>query len=368
NTLWQGPQGGSVGQHLLFGGLGTLDLNGNSQMVGRFNYQTGFNQEGRITSAAPATFVANPNGEYFGGVISGSIAFNANLSSGALTLGSANTYSGPTIITGKNTLTLRDAGALTNTSALDINYANLTLDNGSASQMNLNDRINDAATVTMRGSLLQFNGRDNTNTFEKLGVVALAEGLNYIYETNGGGAVRSTVLSIGTLVANPDASLIFSTGLNGQLGSNMRVVTGNGAGFLVNGVIPWAVAGGGFLSYAPSDAAGLSGGLAPLESVGFPGYDGTVPSANLSTQNIKLASGSYTFAALGNASVGGTYALNSLAVIRSASGQNLSFANNNDTLNLTSGGLFMNGGSGSNFTGSVGSQSGNGILTAGGTQ
>ena len=93
-------------------------------------------------------------------------------------------------------------------------------------------------------------------------------------------------------------------------------------------------------------------------------YDaGTLGLASQSsaTQNIKLAS---TSAVVPDMS-GGTYALNALAATWRFTSPSLTFANGNDTLNLTSGGLLAD--TFGAFTGTIGTTLAPGRLTAGGT-
>jgi hypothetical protein len=304
NTLWQGIQGGVAGQNLIVAPGATLDLNGNSQMVGDINYINNIQVAGgRITSAAPATFVFSPainntgTTRYFGGQIDGALSLNINIFN-LLVLGEAATYTGSTIINGATNrhLLLRDGGALTNTTSVEINYGGLVLDNSVAnSRTGLNNRLNDSAPITMRGGYFGFSGRDNANIAETVGNMTLAEGLSQWNISLGGGGVRSTQLNMGTLTVNPDATLVMYTQPLGLMGSYMRINIANGNSLLVNGIYPWATTSGDFLTYFTSSANGLSGGLAVMGGAGAPAYDATVPSANIPIQNVKLAQGSYTF-------------------------------------------------------------------------
>jgi fibronectin-binding autotransporter adhesin len=134
----------------------------------------------------------------------------------------------------------------------------------------------------------------------------------------------------------------------------------------INNVIPWAITNGNDLvGYTPSSPGSVTGGLGILGNVGFPNYDGTTMGSSSSsnpTQNLKI-SGSATIPNMS----GGTYAANAIVQIHSALAQDLLFANQADTLNLTAGvmSLAVPGG---NIPVSIGGTAGSGTLTAGGAQ
>ncbi len=228
------------------------------------------------------------------------------------------------------------------------------------------DRVNNAAPVTMRGGTLNFLGRAQTASSETLNGLAIAQGSSQLTVTAGGTGVNSADLSFTTLTRSNSATLNIS-GVAGQLGSAGRLLVGtiNGVststvgGGLVNNIIGgWAVANGvDFVTYVP----GL--GLAPLGSTGAAAYDATALSAaGGGTLNVKLSNASFAVPDI-NPGVAGTYFLNSLNYVSNATAQTLSFADANDTLNLTSGGFSKSG----TFTSVIGSAVGNGKLTAGGS-
>ncbi|NBV87606.1 MAG: hypothetical protein EBS01_15365, partial [Verrucomicrobia bacterium] len=339
NSIFPGVQGGANSQYLVVSPGATLDLNGNSQMVGLLkspNTDTYQGTGGLITSATPATLVqSTQNTASWGGVIAGSISFNAAGSTGA-TFYSANTYTGSTLVN-YGGLTLKDAGQLTATSAIELNYATLTIDNGGLAA--LSNRVNDAATITMRGGHINLTGRDNTEVSETFGNLTLAEGMNSLNASNASTGLRSTELVFGSLTVSNDATLA-SWNSTGLIGSTGRIKFTNGASLLVNGILPFANMQTDLAAYDPQF------GLGALGNVGFRGYDYVssfaFPSSPTSIQNVKLQNNTLTAPSLG----GGTYAMNALVFGVNAGGQSLLFGGSSDTLNLTAGAFTITGSSG----------------------
>jgi hypothetical protein len=123
---------------------------------------------------------------------------------------------------------------------------------------------------------------------------------------------------------------------------------------LVNGILPFATNVSDLLSY---DA---QYGIAALNTAGFRGYDAsTVPITGSATQNLRLASGSFSFPDVGGVGTAGTYAANAMSFVPSVAGQALSFADISDTLNLTAGALV----SSPNLARAIGGTVGNGRIT-----
>ena len=145
------------------------------------------------------------------------------------------------------------------------------------------------------------------------------------------------------------------------MGSAARLTIANGSSLLVNGIIPWATNYSDLASYVAPTAGNDTGGVGLLNSAGYQGYDASVipAGAGSATQNLRLTAATFTVPDQS----AGTYAANAIAFLRTVNGQNLAFANNADTLNLTAGTLVLGGA----FTSSVGSAVGNGFLTSGGT-
>ncbi|MFM9146779.1 MAG: autotransporter-associated beta strand repeat-containing protein, partial [Verrucomicrobiota bacterium] len=321
NTLWQGAQGGTVGQHMAIGPGATLQLNGNSQMVGdlRSPNGTGYAASGGtiVNGGASATLISVSSGSSWGGNISsgaGTIFYNKS-GANTQTFYSDNTYAGGTLING-GVLTLVDDGRISGTSALDVNHGLLSLDNGGRAF--LGDRVADSAAITMSGGAFNLSGRDLTNVTEAVGTLTLARGLNDVsVKPAANGTVRSVVLSIGNLTQNNNATLLFygnATGTaNGQMGTNGRITIANGASLLINNIIPWASDGSDFASYVAPSAGNASGGLATLLQAGYAGYTaGSFPAGSgAAAQNLRLVNASYVVPDV-NSGASGTYLANAI--------------------------------------------------------
>ncbi|MEZ0275649.1 MAG: beta strand repeat-containing protein, partial [Roseimicrobium sp.] len=137
NTLLVVPTATVPGVFDLRVNAGTVDLMGNNQAVASLSNNNPLpGSGGTVTnSGSLATFtVIQPNNVTvtFGGTLSGALNFTKSQTAGAnisnLILSSPQTYSGSTNVRG-GTLTLRDSGALLNTSAINIYHGTLTLDN-----------------------------------------------------------------------------------------------------------------------------------------------------------------------------------------------------------------------------------------------
>ena len=72
------------------------------------------------------------------------------IGAGTLILSNANSVTGTLSILGSS-LNLRDDGTLLNVISVDVNYATLTFDNNASTQTQNNNRLNDAAAITLRG-------------------------------------------------------------------------------------------------------------------------------------------------------------------------------------------------------------------------
>ncbi|TCO93623.1 autotransporter-associated beta strand protein, partial [Chthoniobacter flavus] len=348
---------------------GTLDLNGTAQYVGNLASQSagaGVGAGGGIitTTGGSATLVTNSAASTtFGGQITGAVSLIKAGTAGTLTLVNSSSYTGPTIVTG-GTLTLTDGGALTGTSSVTLSYGSLSItDSGLFTSTN---RINDSAPITMRSGVIVYTGRSQTASSETLGALTIDQGGSNINATTGTvTGVQSVDLTFASITRINNGTLNINNG-NGQLGNASRILF-TSAPTLVNNLVTggapgdrggWLVNGGAdFVTYVP----GL--GLAPLGAVGAPNYDSTgLPVLGGATLNVKLSSNNFVIPDIGGVGTAGTYALNALNFTTSAN-QNLTFTDNADTLNLTSGGFLKNGAN----TSLIGSAVGNGMITAGGT-
>ncbi len=343
---------------LTVNGGATLDLRGGAQYVAALASQGAAAGStvvgGTITSATAATLVTSGGASVFGGQINGPIFFNKSNTAGTLTLTGANNSTGSTLITGGG-LTLADSAALPNTPDIAIQYGTLTLSN--TNLVDNPNRVNDAAPITLRGGSIVFNGRAQTASSETLGALTLAQGISNVTAAAGGTGVNSAELTFASLTRAGTSTLNIQTA-NGQLGSAGRIIFTAAPALTNNLVGPWAVSGGvDFLTYVPTL------GLALLGAPGAAAYDGTAlpAGAGAATQNIKLSAGDFTIPDV-NPGVAGTFALNALAFAATANGNDLTFADGADTLNLSAGGMLKSG----NFTGNIGATPGSGNLTAGG--
>ena len=274
----------------------TFDLNGGTQFIGNLassgaGPQTGVASGGTVTnSSGTATLVTNGSSS-FGGQITGAI--NLVKSSSTLNLTNVNSYTGTTTVTG-GTITLADNGALTNTTAIELNYATITA--GNRYLYENNDRINDAAPITLRGGMLNFDGRAQSHGSETIGDITVAQGLSFIFPNNGGTGVNSFTLNMGKLLraAGSTATLRFNQGsVIGLLGSNPRaffteingVTTTNIGDGLNNNIIgPWAIVDRDWATYVPTLGVGTLG------SQGFAGYAGSgILTAPLATDNVRYS-------------------------------------------------------------------------------
>ena len=113
-----------------------------------------------------ATLVANSDARNWAGQITGNVFFNRTRHRATITIYTPQTYTGGTLINA-GTMTLRDSGTLAGTSAIDINFATLTLDNRRAAD--LADRIGTRRPSPCAAARLTFLGRAQTDTTETIG-------------------------------------------------------------------------------------------------------------------------------------------------------------------------------------------------------
>lgn len=365
---------------------GTVDLNGNTQMVGVLRSlgssggetaQTG----GFITSTGGAATLATnmTSGATFAGRITGDITFirsNAN----NLNLTGENSYTGATLING-GTTALRDGGRITDSSALDLQYGSLRFENYGLSDHA--DRLADDAAITMRGGTLSFLGRGGAMSAETVGSVTLAQGSNVITASagsnNGNLMPQSATLTLSGLQRNAaaGATVNFGQSYNGtsserlgilasSTGSSENIIVSGGLATTNNIIGPWAVVTNYFAYNAAEFAAyDTAGGVGALNATGFAGYDAsTIPATSQTAQNIRVtASASAVVAAAGGN-------INSLNMVGSSTAPTLtlSFGAAGSVLNLTSGGLAVSLDSNiTTYAPVIGSVQNEGRLTAGGT-
>ena len=353
---------------------GTLDLNGGSQFFyGVFADQDYDAGNTVVTSSSGAAhFIVNNdnNGRNWAGSIQGQVSFTRS-GANSLSLWSAHTYTGGTVINGGNVI-LYDNARLSGTSSIDISYAGLYLDNNQ--QKLLVDRIADAAPITLRGGVLELRGRQQAATRETVGLVTLAASNSTISTTGSGVAGSSAVLTLsglnrsvfgGTVSFNGNQQGLGVNGTSTRIviqslnGADMTVPSAIGTG-LTNGILGgWAVVNA---SEWASHIPGL--GIGALGADGFPTYSNLTSAANTVALAAVTDNVNINAAVTGAVSVGADTTLNSL---RFGDANNTLDIGAGRTLTLTSGGLLLYLNT-DNRTQTIGSASSQGSLTSGGSE
>jgi autotransporter-associated beta strand protein len=235
-------------------GSGTYSIGGDFTFAGSSNLNLGTAAVNLGSSVRQITVSANTLA--VGGIMSGTSGGITKLGAGTLTLSGANTYTGATTVSAGTLEVSGAAGALTDTSAVNINGGTLLL-NGSEA-----NRIKDTAAIALgaAGSKLQLSG----TVTETLGALTLA----------GGAGARVIDFGLGGGVLT-FASLTAESSLPLQIWNwSGNTVTGNGTDqlFITNGFAPSNVSffsDGGTTLY--SEATGFTsggelvpGGLVPV--------------------------------------------------------------------------------------------------------
>ncbi|OYW76067.1 MAG: hypothetical protein B7Z37_10495, partial [Verrucomicrobia bacterium 12-59-8] len=371
----------------------TLDLNGTVQYVGNFSSSSGAapGAGGTVTSTGGAALLLTnaTTGTWTGSITGNSanpITF-VRVGGNTTSFDSANPYYGATIIMG-GALTLQDDATLSNTSSITVNYANLNLNSNADLFFNNNDRVNDAAAITLNGGTIALTGRFNTYTSESLGDLTAASGVSTVSAAVGGAGTYSNAdLGFASITHTADGILNFVGTTLGSEGSNPRILVADSASLgysAATGVIgAWAIANSDtWAGYNPSLGIGAVG------TVGYQGYAGGYMSGGTVTTTTAVQGANilntYSGGTLNGFGAGNvTNLLNGIAGINqvitlNAGGattdylrfagvaeNDLAFTNSTDVLNIIMGGLLhSNSGVGST---SIGTSSVRGILTSGGT-
>lgn len=289
-------QNGSTSNNHIYMNAGTLNLNGNSQLVNLLNSANELpGQAGTITSATPATITSTGGGR-FAGVLDGAISYD-KVGNNATLFTNAQTYTGTTTLRA-NTTTLRDSATLATTGALTIKDATLTLDNGYLSAVN--DRINPASPVTLNGGTILMNGAAGLVTSQAVNSLTLNGGVN-VLNANAGGS-GAAVFNIGDLVRTPSNGGVVNFGqaygFVGTLGNTStairyNITNVNGSPLALNdGILGgWAVVRG--THFATYRAASGIGEMSNVND-GYANYDSTDPLTATATRNVN-AGGGFTF-------------------------------------------------------------------------
>ena len=206
--------GGVPSPEILAVNNGTLDLNGNNQLVGTLTstnplpYGGGTSGSPNIiitnTSATMATFSTNAAATVFSGEFQGSLNLDKSGNT-AMSLSSPQTYIGTTTIRG-GSITLRDSASIASVGNINANFAELILDNTGLSINNA--RITTAAPLNLNGGALRINHQQCTNT-ENFGTLNLNGGSNlfYINQYSNNGNASSPTFNIANLVVNNNSTL-----------------------------------------------------------------------------------------------------------------------------------------------------------------
>ncbi|HEY5314204.1 MAG TPA: autotransporter-associated beta strand repeat-containing protein, partial [Pirellulales bacterium] len=368
NTLVVGVA--ATGQALVVNSGGTLDLDGNVQVVSTLAstgaaVAAGTNGGTITTSTGTGLLDANvTTASVFAGSITGSVDF---IKSGGttLTLLSANTYAGTTLINGAGGVVLEDYGTLAtgSTNPINVTYSSLTLNNTGLTDSST--RLNSGAPINLSGSTFAFTSRTDAMSYENVGAVTIGQGVSTITNTltaPGAGQVGSSTLSLASLAQTAGSGGVVNFtntgGTLGTIGNNPQILVGSAPALTNNLIGGWAIVNGAdFAGYSPTL------GVAALGTAGFAGYDFTL--ANTFSGYTASATANLKITGVATSLIGaptGTTAMNSLNLVSTVTGGGISFTNATDTLNITSGGLLHSG----SFTAQIGSAAGNGQLTAGG--
>jgi len=336
----------------------TLDLNGNTQFIGNLT-TSGGGQPGDggslISSSGTGTLVTDNGGTWMG-AISGDVNLG-RVGGGTLTIGSAQTYTGWTFLTG-GTTTLRDNGTLANTSGIDVNVATLFMANNDNLQILNTNRVNDSAAINLRAGNLTFTGTVKTNATESLGAVSALLGANTIASNSGGlgtnGAVASSVLTIASLTRAAGTTINF-TGTNlGSEGNNAKIIISSPLTAIGNGVLgAWAIA-----NTSEYAAYNQTNGIGVVGNGGFVGYDADFASGSITNLGMNSAVALSTTLGAGTTTT-------SLLRFHGAFTNDLEFTNGSDILHLELGGILR---SNNNNLTNIGSLATRGNITSGASE
>ena len=320
---------------------GTLDLNGNTQVINNLtNATNGMNtaelpNSGGVitnsntnTTANLAVLVAG-NNQYFGGSINGNL--NLTVAGGwTYYLESANGYAGTTTKQGGN-LTLQDLGALTNTSAIYLNGGALSW-NDTGTQAGI-QRVPVAATMHLNSGAFNYSARNGVQGSATIGNISLDSGASLVnVVANNGGATLAIGGGTGTSLVqtSPVATVNFQ-------GSNSL---GIGDAAHVFFAVPPALTSGLIGAWATVNQEDALVGQA--QEPGFATYTTSAGLGNINANLVPLATGAVPAGvnALVNAGVTlptGGVTLNTVSIINA--GATISFTNATDQLVITTGGI-----------------------------
>jgi autotransporter-associated beta strand protein len=345
-TVLEGTLRLAAGDNTLFGGGGTtlnVERNGTLDLAGNSLYTASLRSlgsqaggGGTITnsSTTTATFAFSSIGDTsFFGSVAGNVNFARLAGSSGVFLSSAQTHTGTSYFSGFRTV-LRDEASLLNTSAINLTYGRLQVENGNSNVQLLN-RISDTAPLTLRGGSLVLAGLVNTLYSERIGAVTLAEGDSDLQVTGSGSVFWRADLLAASLTRNPGATVNFSgTNRLGQPDIASRIIFDTALPNASRGLIgAWAIAQSEhYAAYSPGAGVGIIG------DGGFAGYDPAFGAGNF-TQLIASPNAAGSFGA--NQVTALPAGPSAAAVLRFAGNAHhqLTFAGNGDVLTLGLGGI-----------------------------
>ena len=336
------PSAGVFSYYDLWVNSGTVDLLGKNQIVQMLrsvNSLPGIG--GTITSSGGAAIlVAAPNstGTFAGTLTGGGLSF-VKAGSGTLSLTGNSTYGGTTTVAG-STLELKDGGMLSGTSAIDVDYATLQLNNQGLT--NVSNRVPATAGVNLRGGTINYLGALGAASSQTMGTTTLVDGANTI--TASAGALGTADLTIARLQRNAGSTVNFTgTGLGGLVsdanGYGLNAAVSHVYLTLVDGADPattvnanngilggWAIVNDRFATY------NATLGVGPLAATGF---------SNQSSANL-LSAGPTDNIDLGIVMAGvNSRTINSLRVYNN--NLTITMATATDRLTIGSGGMIVSG-------------------------
>lgn len=327
----------STGQSLGLNG-GTLNLNGNSQLIGTLTNANfaGFGDAagGTLHSATPAVVSVGLGGGRFTGQITGAISLD-KFGNNELILANNAPYTGMTTVRG-GSLVLRDEARIANTSQVDIAYGTLRLDSGALAKYN--DRVNPSAVINSRGGTVQLDGRVGEVVTQAFSTFNILEGRNDFNALAGASGATIYLFGDFTRAAGSRATVNFNQnfGFVGAAGNDTTAIrymlgTLNGAPVALtnNLVAPWmTVAGDHFATYSPTNGIGALGNTVD----GFANYDSTDLSTATALQNVNDGS---------SRTIATSKVVNALRLAPTAA-QDITL-NAGVTLTIGSGGILSNG-------------------------
>ena len=197
---------GGQGTNLRIEGLNAIvDLSNQAQMVNELRSSSEKpNQAGTLTNSG-ASFVnfTTYGNSAFAGAITGKVNL-VRAGNTTTVLTSASSYTGLTVVRG-GVLYLRDEGALTGTSAVQVNNGTLRLDNYGLNAVENPTRLNPATPITLVGGEFRIDGAGSSDIAVRVNSLTAGAGrntINVLPYVNMGGTIR---LDVGNLVLTPGA-------------------------------------------------------------------------------------------------------------------------------------------------------------------